>query len=98
MIRNQGGAREAAFLKPESIKEMLSPFPHSSTAKGGLFIRSKDDEGNPTVFGHTGSSGTNCWIDLENDVIGIMITQTRGKDIGPLRKELEKQITACVTN
>lgn len=95
MIRNQGRFQNKPFLKAESIKDMLRPNPVGSNAQGGFFVREKDAQGNPTVIGHTGSSGTNCWINFATDTIGIMITQTRGKDIMPFRKELQRRIDQC---
>jgi len=96
MIRNDGRHEGKVFLTPATLAEMLDVFPHCSWAQGGFAIRKKDDAGKPVVVGHTGSSGTNCWIDFKNDLIGIMLTQTRGSDIKPFRKELEKRILGCV--
>jgi CubicO group peptidase (beta-lactamase class C family) len=98
MIRNQGQDENGEpFLKAETVAEMLAPFPRSRNARCGLFIRKKDDKGKPLVVGHTGSSGTNCWIDFENDIIGIMLTQTRGKDIKAFRIELENRVSGILT-
>lgn len=94
MIRNGGRHEEGVFLEPAALKKMLGPAPRGKNASGGLFIREKNDAGEGIVYGHSGSSGTNCWIDLENDVIGIMLTQTRGKDIKPFRIGLEKRVRA----
>jgi hypothetical protein len=76
---------------------MLSPFSRSRNSKCGLFIRKKDQDGKVLVVGHSGSSGTNCWIDFENDIIGIMLTQTRGDDIRDFRVSLERQIRDILT-
>ncbi|PHR90795.1 MAG: hypothetical protein COA78_34405 [Blastopirellula sp.] len=95
MIRNQGQHEDEAFLKPETITAMLHEFPLSKNAQGGLFIREKDATGRAIVVGHSGSSGTNCWINFKQDVIGIMLTQTRGSDIKQFRIELEKRVTEC---
>lgn len=95
MIRNKGRHGGKAFLTADTVSGMLSGFPRSSNARGGLFIRRRNQAGAAVVVGHTGSSGTNCWIDFERDVIGIMLTQTRGKDIRPFRIGLEERITAC---
>jgi len=46
----------------------------------------------------TGSSGTNCWIDLDLDIIGIMLTQTKGSDITRFRVELEKRVTSLLAH
>jgi CubicO group peptidase (beta-lactamase class C family) len=96
MIRNNGRHEGKPFLAPETLADMLAGFPPSKNSRGGLFIRKKNDTGKAMVVGHTGSSGTNCWIDFEHDMIGIMLTQTRGKDIEPFRYELEKRINECI--
>jgi len=95
MIRNGGMHAGKAYLAPETIKQMLSGQRVGKNAKGGFFIRKDGTGDRPDVIGHTGSSGTNCWIDFENDIIGIMLTQTRGKDIRPFRIELEKRVAKC---
>ncbi len=96
MIRNGGIHDGRPFLAPETISEMLSRFPCSSTARGGLAIRKRDADGKATVLGHTGSSGTDCWIDFENDIIGIVLTQTSGPQLKPFRFALEKRITEAL--
>ncbi|BDS05636.1 D-alanyl-D-alanine carboxypeptidase [Oceaniferula spumae] len=98
MIRNDGKHEGGVFLKPEVMAKMLTKAPRSSNAQGGLFIRKKDTNGKVLVVGHSGSSGTNCWIDFKHDIIGIMLTQTRGKDIKPFRIELEKRIQQCLVS
>ncbi|MDD2598467.1 MAG: serine hydrolase [Kiritimatiellae bacterium] len=98
MIRNNGQHEGRLFLEPQVLAEMLAGVPHGSIARGGLFIRKKDESGKALLVGHTGSSGTNCWIDFERDIIGIMLTQTRGKDIKPFRLELEKCINKCLVD
>ena len=96
MIRNKGKHRGEAYLKRETIDGLLRKHSRGRNARGGLFIRKKDEDGGGVVFGHTGSSGTNCWIDSERDLIGIMLTQTKGKQIKPFRLELEKRINRAV--
>jgi CubicO group peptidase (beta-lactamase class C family) len=98
MIRSKGRDRNGdLFLKPEIVADMLTPFPRSKNSKCGLFIRKKDKNGKALIFGHSGSSGTNCWIDFENDIIGIMLTQTRGKDIKDFRISLEERVQGILT-
>jgi CubicO group peptidase (beta-lactamase class C family) len=96
MIRNRGVHGGKPYLAPETIGKMLNGDHGGRHAAGGFVIRKNGEDGRPAVIGHTGSSGTNCWIDFESDSIGIMLTQTRGKDIRPFRIELEKRITGCV--
>lgn len=98
MIRNRGRDENGRpFLKADTVAEMLAPFPRSGNSKCGLFIRKKDRDGKVLVVGHSGSSGTNCWIDFENDIIGIMLTQTRADDIRDFRISLERQIREILT-
>ncbi|MGD1979884.1 MAG: serine hydrolase domain-containing protein [Akkermansiaceae bacterium] len=99
MIRNKGRDENGkTFLKTETIADMLAPFSRSRNSKCGLFIRKKDDKGRALIVGHSGSSGTNCWVDFENDIIGIMLTQTRGKDIKDFRIALEKKVRATLVD
>lgn len=95
MIR-RGGTLDSGetFLSPESMTAMLKKHSRGNNAAGGLFVRRKDKKGEPIAFGHTGSSGTNVWIDLEYDVIGIMLTQTKSSDIKEFRVDLEARIMA----
>lgn len=96
MIRNRGAHEGAAYLSPETVEKMLRGQRIGKNARSGFFIREIDERGRAVVIGHTGSSGTDCWIDFEHDIIGIMLTQTRGKDIGAFRQELEERATRCV--
>ena len=95
MIRNGGEHEGKPFLSPEWFAKMLSPHPGSRCVKGGLFIRRSDATGQPAVLGHSGSSGTNCWLDFERDLIAILLTQTRASDLRGFRRETERLITAC---
>ena len=97
MIRNGGVHAGDAYLTPQMHADLLRPQGMKKNAGGGLFIRERDDDGKPFRFGHTGSSGTNVWIDFRTDTIGIMLTQTRGADIRPFRRELERMVDEVVT-
>ncbi|MEC8556650.1 MAG: serine hydrolase domain-containing protein [Planctomycetota bacterium] len=96
MIRDQGKLDGAQFLKPETIQAMMQTTNIGKNAYCGFFVRERDADGNIKRIGHTGSSGTNCWIDFEHNCIGIMLTQTRGKDIKAFRIELEKHLMQCI--
>ena len=96
MIRNRGKHDGKAYLSPSTIEKMLQGHSLGKNARSGFFIREKDDRGRATVIGHTGSTGTNCWIDFEHDIIAVMLTQTRGKDIRPFSRGLEERITRCM--
>jgi CubicO group peptidase (beta-lactamase class C family) len=93
MIRNGGRHEGTTYLAPDSIAEMLASVPRGSNARGGLAIRKRNGAGKALVVGHTGSSGTDCWIDFENDIIGILLTQTEGSHIKAFRIAMEKRIT-----
>ena len=96
MLRDKGRFGEEQFLQVATIEAMLDSQGTSQNTNCGFFVRQRDSEGVITRVGHTGSSGTNCWIDFETDTVGVMLTQTRGKDIKPFRIELEKRLQACV--
>lgn len=96
MIRDQGRLDGTQFLKSETIEAMMQTTNIGKNAYCGFFVRERDSDGNIKRIGHTGSSGTNCWIDFEHNCIGIMLTQTRGKDIKAFRIELEKRLMQCV--
>jgi CubicO group peptidase (beta-lactamase class C family) len=93
MIRNGGEVDGKPFLASKTVAKMLEDAPRSKNACGGLFIRERGENGEPVVVGHSGSSGTNCWIDFRNDVLAVVLTQTRGEDISKFRAELEKRVT-----
>jgi CubicO group peptidase (beta-lactamase class C family) len=95
-FRNRGEHAGDRYLATATIDKMLAKAKLGSNAAGGFFIRQSGTDGKAKVIGHTGSSGTNCWIDFDNDLIGIVLTQTRGEDIRPFRAELEKRVTAAV--
>lgn len=96
MIRNRGQHGGQQYLTDETISEMLTAHNVGTNARGALFVRKRNAAEKPIRYGHTGSTGTNCWIDFETDTIGIMLTQTRGSDIRPFRVELEKRVGTCV--
>ncbi len=96
MLRNRGMHDGERVLRKKSHDRMFRPHDVGSAAMGGLFVRASNEDGKPTRFGHTGSSGTNLWIDFESDTIGIMLTQTKGTDIKEFRIELEQRITAAL--
>jgi CubicO group peptidase (beta-lactamase class C family) len=97
LLRNNGTHAGKQLLTEQSHNRMFRPNKVSDAAMGGLFIRAKGEDGKPVRFGHTGSSGTNIWIDFQTDTIGIMLTQTKGTDIKPFRIELERRITEVVS-
>ncbi len=96
MIRDAKIGKDESYLKQSTLNEMLAEHRLGKITSMGLFVRARSDSGEPVRLGHTGSSGTNVWIDFESDTIGIMLTQTLGSDIKPFRIELEKKIMATV--
>ncbi|WP_149499363.1 serine hydrolase domain-containing protein [Roseiconus lacunae] len=96
MIRNDGMHDGEEYLSDAICRRLLTEHEVGFAAKGGLFVRQRDESGKPTLFSHTGSSGTNVWFDVPSDTIGIMLTQTRGSDIRPFRIELQKRVTEAV--
>lgn len=92
MLRNRGMHQSRPYLSQSTIASMLKEQTKGKISAGGLFVRNRDEIGLPARYGHTGSSGTNVWIDFETDTIGIMLTQTRGSDIKPFRLELERRV------
>lgn len=95
LFRNRGVHEGTAVLSPDTIKRLLAPHSLGANAAGGLFVQRKSGDGTPTRFGHTGSSGTSVWIDLESDTVGILLTQT--SNLGPFRLSLEKLISDAVS-
>lgn len=98
MMRNEGRHAGQTFLEPQTLKRCLTAHTHGKNACGGLFVRAADEDGKPTRFGHAGSSGTNVWLDVKTDTIGIMLTQTRASDIKSFRLRLEQLVTAAVAS
>lgn len=93
MIRNGGEIEGKPFLASKTVAQMLADAPRSKNACGGLFIRERGENGEPLVIGHSGSSGTNCWIDFKNDILAVVLTQTKGEYINNFRAEMEKRVT-----
>lgn len=96
MIRNQGAHGDQVFLQPETVAELIRPHPVGNFAQGGLAVRETDEAGRPVVLGHTGSSGTAVFIDLRNDIISIVLTQTEARSDRGFRKELESRIRQAI--
>lgn len=95
MIRNSGMHERRPFLQLHALKAMLSPVPGSRQSRGGFFIRKKNKSGVPRTIGHSGSIGTNCWLDFERDMIGITLTQMSG-DNDDFLLALSRCVKKCV--
>ena len=94
MIRNHGSHNGEQYLDETTLAKMLEPYPGSYNVHGGLAVKRRNEARKIVALGHTGSSGTSCWIDFERDVIGIILTQTGGQ-FKPFRLGLEEQINNC---
>lgn len=94
MFRNNGMHHDERYLETETVEEMLTRVPNSSNSRCGFFIRKKSSDGKATVVGHTGSSGTNCWVNFKEDLVAVTLTQTSG-NVKQFRIELEKRINQC---
>ena len=97
MIRNHGKHQGKAYLSETTISTMLSHLPKGRHTSCGFFARKKSDSGTLQVIGHSGSSGTECWIDFENDIIGILLTQTKATDIKKFRSAARDRVTGLLT-
>ncbi|MEM7144428.1 MAG: serine hydrolase domain-containing protein [Verrucomicrobiota bacterium] len=98
VFRNQGLHEGQPFFTKETLDAMLTPVPNSKNTACGFFARKVSEDGRALVIGHTGSTGTNCWIDFENDLIGIMLTQSSGENTKELRLRIEDHVTTLVTS
>ncbi|MEM7473702.1 MAG: serine hydrolase domain-containing protein [Planctomycetota bacterium] len=97
MVRDGGVLEGRRILQESTVEAMLrTKSNRSSNTQCGFFVRERDASGKLVRIGHTGSSGTNCWIDFEANCLGVMLTQTRGKDIKPFRIELEERLMSCL--
>lgn len=97
MILNHGQDVDGkVYLSKKQVADYLTPHSLGYNARGGLFVRKKDQAGIAVAFGHTGSTGTNVWVDFVSKTIGIMLTQTRGSDIKPFRVELENLVMKAI--
>ena len=97
MFRNDGMHDGKPYLYRETIYAMLTPIPKSQNTACGFFARRISKGGRPLVIGHTGSSGTDCWIDFENDIVGILLTQSSGAHTKALRLKVESLVTGLFT-
>lgn len=72
MFLNGGIYDGVRILDPESVELMTSPkVVISETSSYGYGWRITDG-----TYGHSGSDGTNAWIDPERGIIGLVFTQT----------------------
>ena len=91
--RNRGMHKGRQFIPPEALAEMYErtrPWPRYGM---GFVLGppSPEFDGHTAWIMHTGSSGTVCWLDLEHDVIGVILTQTQ-RSRGQKMPEPEKKV------
>jgi CubicO group peptidase (beta-lactamase class C family) len=103
MLRNGGELDAVRILKPETIALMrenqigdLPMFPDSSdpTRFGlGLSVRTVSDaQGGRGTYGWAGFFHTLFWIDPENDLIGIFLSQLRLPEGKDLQSEFQRAV------
>ena len=72
MFLNGGIYNGVRILEPETVELMTSPEIQVSGGGGyGYGWRITDG-----IYGHSGSDGTNAWVDPERGIIGLVFTQT----------------------
>jgi CubicO group peptidase (beta-lactamase class C family) len=81
MIVNEGFINGTQFLKPETIRTFTKPQdPEVHTRALGWDTISPDgytsagEHFGPNSFGHTGYTGTSIWIDPDQDLFVILLT------------------------
>jgi beta-glucosidase-like glycosyl hydrolase/CubicO group peptidase (beta-lactamase class C family) len=81
MLLNDGEINGRRFLKPETIRKFTRPFaPEKHTRALGWDTPSREGYTSagrhfgPKSFGHTGFTGTSMWLDPEQDLFVILLT------------------------
>ncbi len=77
MLLNGGTYEEQKILSEETVKEMTSPQSKLIEAATGYGLGWSVKEAGGG-FSHSGSDGTYVWVDPENEIIGMLLTQTNG--------------------
>ncbi len=73
---NGGIYEDVRILAPETVRLMTTP--KIETPGGGSYGYGWSTAGG--IYGHSGSDGTDAWIDPEREIIGLVFTQTpRGR-------------------
>ncbi len=79
MLLNGGNYGGKQYLKPETIKKFIAQ--QAGTSRGLGFdvnttagTRSCSAKASPVTFGHTGFTGTCVWVDPENELIYIFLS------------------------
>lgn len=83
MLINEGSYKGKRFLSKPTFKSMVKNYTEGLeenrawgwTVKGsGRLISSGGDIISPGAFGHTGFTGTSIWVDIENDIYVVLLT------------------------
>lgn len=81
MLINNGQIDGKRFLSPTTVSRMVRNYTLGLDENRGLGwcvkgdkISSGGDIISPTAFGHTGFTGTSIWVDRENDVYVVLLT------------------------
>ncbi|RJG25645.1 serine hydrolase [Paenibacillus thiaminolyticus] len=105
-----GGFPESLLLSREAVKEALRShtldIPGAHRGLGWVLRGDPADvtgEGlSPLSFGHTGFTGTSLWIDPEQDLTLILLTNRvhygRGNSIAALRRQFHEAAVAAIQN
>ena len=90
VMRALRGERDAERLVAgrDTVRRFLAPstVPGSSRALGWDLMRPTSSCGalmSPSAFGHTGFTGTSLWVDPENDVYAVLLTNRVHPAAGP---------------
>jgi len=75
MCRNIGVHRGEQFISKEWMRQMFTRAPPGNIGLG-FAVAEGTKAGYPTAVWHRGSTGTYCWIDFEQDIIGITFLQS----------------------
>jgi CubicO group peptidase (beta-lactamase class C family) len=100
MLRNGGELDTVRILKPETVALMrenqigdLDMGPDPTRFGLGLSIRTvSDGEGGRGTYGWSGFFHTTFWIDPENDLIGMFLSQLRQPEGKDLQREFRRAV------
>lgn len=79
MLMNGGTYGDMKFLKPETIQKFTSANYGNHrglgfVVKGRRSANSLSSDASPTTYGHTGFTGTCIWVDPENELIYVFLS------------------------
>ena len=81
MLINKGKAGKNSFLSPTTVSSMIRNYTSNLNEYRGLGwcvkgdkLSSGGDIISPSAFGHTGFTGTSIWVDMENNIYIVLLT------------------------